>query len=389
MYVEDKATPLNGWFDTIGPRQIAANVAHDSRPAVVRHHAAYRTHLLRRHRQAHGLGGMDGWFSNVWASIKPSAVIKKTIQIVPKPQQVLQTFLHPTAGGITNLLKTANPLMMTKNIISAQGLLPHQIMSNPGFKQGPSAADIAAQQAAAQAAYDAQFAKDQAAAQAAYDAQQAALYAQQQAAAKASAQYQPTDTIQPVSNSAPQPDYSPTASSSAGYAFAPTDTTGYTSPASNVAFDSGQPADLPVPETNPAMTVVSTPGSVSYVDDFTNDYAYGSGNIAYEQPADTTDTGDSTMQGFGAVTPAAPAATGTDWGGIFSGLVGAWQQKKLVDMNIERMKAGQPPLDVASSGVGAQVTVNMAPAVKNALMIGGVGLLGIGAYLLLRKKGRR
>jgi len=372
---------------------------HRARPALDKGYIGYRARLMQHRRMPEGLNGMDGWFSKAWEAIKPATVIKKTIQVIPKPAQVFQVLKKPTAANVTGLLKQANPLMMPVNILKAQELLPHQIMPKllpmPGPKQ-PSPAELAAQQAAAQKAYDEQFAKDQAAAQAAYDAQ----YAREQAAAQAAydvqmAQQRMTESAQPYQSyqPAPMPDYQPyqpTAASSADYSFSPTDTTGYNAPENNVVIDSGVPQELPVPETNPAMTVVSTPGSVGYVDDFTDNYQYGSGTIDYNPDTGTyNEYGDNTMQGFGAVTPAAPAPAsgGFDWGGFANALVGTWQQKKLVDLNIERMKQGQPPLNIAESGVGAQVNVNLDPTVKKALMFGGLALAGVGVILLLR--GRR
>jgi len=375
---------------------------HPARSALDKGYIKYRARLAQHRRMTEGLNGMDGWFSNVWNAVKPSAVIKKTIQVIPKPAAVLQVLKKPTISNVTGLLKQTNPLMMPVNILKAQELLPHQIMPKvlpmPGPKQ-PTQAEIDAQQRAAQAAYDAQYAKDQAAAQAAYDAQ----YAREQAAAQAEydrqmAQQRMTESAQPYQSyqpyqPAPLPDYQrfqPTAASSADYSFSPTDTTGYIAPESDVVIDSGVSQELPVPETNPAMTVVSTPGSVSYVDDFTDNYQYGSGTINYNPDTGNYDEyGDNTMQGFGAVTPAVPAsaAGGFDWGGFANALVGTWQQKKLVDLNIERMKQGQPPLNIAESGVGAQVNVNLDPTVKKALMFGGLALAGVGVILLLR--GRR
>lgn len=57
------------------------------------------------------------------------------------------------------------------------------------------------------------------------------------------------------------------------------------------------------------------------------------------------------------------------------------QQRKLLDLQIERARQGLPPLDV-SRYTGAAVQVGIAPQTQNLLMLGGVALL---AVLLLRR----
>jgi hypothetical protein len=124
----------------------------------------------------------------------------------------------------------------------------------------------------------------------------------------------------------------------------------------------------PEPESEPDMSPVQLVDASPVEDDGSlNGYSYG----------------------FGAVPTIAAADTSADkWTAIASGLVGAWQQKKLVDINIERMKAGQPPLDVGATGLGVQATVNVDPQIKRMLMVGGIAALALGAVVVFRRRGR-
>ena len=58
------------------------------------------------------------------------------------------------------------------------------------------------------------------------------------------------------------------------------------------------------------------------------------------------------------------------------------QQKQILGVQMERMRAGLPPLDASQYGVG--VSVGLSPEVMRALLIGG-GVL-IAALFLLRKR---
>lgn len=51
-------------------------------------------------------------------------------------------------------------------------------------------------------------------------------------------------------------------------------------------------------------------------------------------------------------------------------------QKKVLDLNLARMQAGQPPLDIDMSKYGAvpQVQVGLSDSTKTLLIVGGVGL---------------
>ena len=57
-------------------------------------------------------------------------------------------------------------------------------------------------------------------------------------------------------------------------------------------------------------------------------------------------------------------------------------QSKVLDLQLQRAKAGLPPLDINSEsfGVGPSVSVGLSPSTKRLLMWGGIGL---GAVILL------
>lgn len=71
---------------------------------------------------------------------------------------------------------------------------------------------------------------------------------------------------------------------------------------------------------------------------------------------------------FAAITNALPSIMGT------------YQAKQLVDVNIERAKAGLPPID--GSGISPQVNVGVSPTVNTLLWAG----LGVGALFLLTRR---
>lgn len=62
-------------------------------------------------------------------------------------------------------------------------------------------------------------------------------------------------------------------------------------------------------------------------------------------------------------------------------LVATYQQKEILDIQMERARQGLPPLDPSQYGVG--VTVGLSPDVKRWLLIGGAGLA---AVLLLSRR---
>lgn len=62
--------------------------------------------------------------------------------------------------------------------------------------------------------------------------------------------------------------------------------------------------------------------------------------------------------------------------------VGAQQAKTCIQINAERAKIGQAPIDCASSGLAPQVSVGVSPDVKYVMW----GALAIGVIFLLMKK---
>lgn len=94
------------------------------------------------------------------------------------------------------------------------------------------------------------------------------------------------------------------------------------------------------------------------------------------------------------VSPADTAPT-TDWGKMASDflgpLVGVYSQKQLIDVNVKRAEQGLPPL-TDTSAFSPTVNVNLPTATQQQIGDIGkvitVGLLGLGALMLLRKKGR-
>ena len=67
---------------------------------------------------------------------------------------------------------------------------------------------------------------------------------------------------------------------------------------------------------------------------------------------------------------------------ILLGIVQLDQQRSIMQINIQRAKLGQPPIDPTSySGVGVQV--GLAPSTQNMIVL---GLLGLGAILLLARR---
>lgn len=75
---------------------------------------------------------------------------------------------------------------------------------------------------------------------------------------------------------------------------------------------------------------------------------------------------------------------GGDWIGamerILPAIIATDAQRRILGVQLERARAGLPPLDV--SGYGAAVQVGLDPATRNMLLIGGAALA---AFLLLRR----
>lgn len=61
------------------------------------------------------------------------------------------------------------------------------------------------------------------------------------------------------------------------------------------------------------------------------------------------------------------------------------QQRRLLQVQVERARAGQPPLDVLQHTPG--VSVGITPATQRMLLWGGVGLLGL-VWMVTQRRGR-
>lgn len=64
-------------------------------------------------------------------------------------------------------------------------------------------------------------------------------------------------------------------------------------------------------------------------------------------------------------------------------LAATWQQKQLLDVQVERARAGLRPLDVSEYAPGVKVGVT--PETRNLLVVGGLVLAGIAIWGLARK----
>ena len=73
------------------------------------------------------------------------------------------------------------------------------------------------------------------------------------------------------------------------------------------------------------------------------------------------------------------------WSRIASSVVMAHQQRQLMQINVDRAKRGEPPLDIAQySGVG--VNVGLSPQTQTLVTYGGIALL---AFLVFNTLARR
>jgi len=61
---------------------------------------------------------------------------------------------------------------------------------------------------------------------------------------------------------------------------------------------------------------------------------------------------------------------------ILPSIAATWQQKQLLQVQVERARAGLPPLDVAQYS-GASVNVGVTPDMRNLLIAGGLGVLAL------------
>ena len=95
---------------------------------------------------------------------------------------------------------------------------------------------------------------------------------------------------------------------------------------------------------------------------------------------------ENVVPGAGVAAASNSVLTGQDLLSSFRDVLGTValtiQQKQIIDAQMQRMRAGLPPLDASQYGVG--VSVGLSPDVMRALVIGG-GVL-IVAALLLRKR---
>jgi hypothetical protein len=82
---------------------------------------------------------------------------------------------------------------------------------------------------------------------------------------------------------------------------------------------------------------------------------------------------------------AKPGENWTDtWGRIASSLLMTVQQYQLINLNTERAKRGEPPVDIASySGVG--VNIGLSPSTQQLLIFGG---LAVAALVLLTRSSK-
>jgi len=130
-------------------------------------------------------------------------------------------------------------------------------------------------------------------------------------------------------------------------------------------------------------------------------------DLTVSDSSSTDADGDNTSQGMGslvsdifaaysntqqpatATVPTTTQATDQATGvipGIMSSLVSVWQQKKIADINTERLKQGLPPLDTGA--ISPQVNVGLDPKLRTALLVGGAGALGLLAFVVFRRKRR-
>jgi len=101
------------------------------------------------------------------------------------------------------------------------------------------------------------------------------------------------------------------------------------------------------------------------------------------------------MSGLGGLSETSTDTPSTDWGklasDILSPLVGVYSQKQLIDVNIMRAEQGLPPLS-DTTAFAPTVNVNLPTSTQQQIGDIGkvitVGLLGLGALMLIGKKRR-
>ena len=128
-------------------------------------------------------------------------------------------------------------------------------------------------------------------------------------------------------------------------------------------------------------------GSVLYVDDVTGAVIGSLDNTGQYQAYGITPTyGAISSSPMPASIPA--SATETDWLKMISEaapkVLQLWNAQQIAQVNIERAQRGLAPLNPA--GYGPQVALTMPAGTQQMLLYGAIGL---GAFMLLNKKGRR
>jgi len=68
---------------------------------------------------------------------------------------------------------------------------------------------------------------------------------------------------------------------------------------------------------------------------------------------------------------------------ILPSITAAWQQRELLNVQIERARAGLPPLDVSQYTPG--VSVGLSQSTKDLVMYGGIAALAIWAFSAYRR----
>jgi hypothetical protein len=83
------------------------------------------------------------------------------------------------------------------------------------------------------------------------------------------------------------------------------------------------------------------------------------------------------------------SAAGETWVGTLQKLMPAlamtWQQREIMQIQLERARQGLPPLPNSEFGAQAKVSIGLDPQMQRALIAGGAVLIGLIAWRMLRK----
>lgn len=71
---------------------------------------------------------------------------------------------------------------------------------------------------------------------------------------------------------------------------------------------------------------------------------------------------------------------------LLPALAATYQQKQLLSVQVDRARAGLPPLDVSQYAPGANVNVGLAPDLQRLLLIGGGAALLMLAYAAIKRR---